>query len=361
MLTTFLLAGISLLLGIQAVSAATLDKSSSTADDSSATAARRQQLEKIVVAKLAFYSAHYPDMNFVVLDSAGDIKRNMHALAKIIGQDPIPLDYEHPKGLRQGLLMATLMRIEILLQTDVGSATLFKPGSGAIARRKRVCVITINPWAIAADDRAATSHLLDLPPQAFNAVPPENYLDHVSHLKFALDHEIYHCLDATYNGAMPMSQLKHWGGYNDYKDESGADAFGILMNIAEHGSITAYARMLRNIRGLTLLSGDTDHYTYRRIGAALRIEPDTLKGKDVKAIFQLASRLRDKVVGSYNDYLCYVSAANQAMKLLGAEPYVEQECDVKPDDATVSRLLDATKDAYRKLTGKAMPEPAVSK
>jgi hypothetical protein len=258
------------------------------------------------------------------------------------------------------LLMATLMRIEILLQTDVGSATLFKPGIGAIAKRQRVCVITMNPWAIAADDRAATNHLLDLPSQEFNAIPPENYLNHVSHLKFALDHEIYHCLDATYNGAMPRSQRKYWRDYYNFKNESGADAFGILMNMAEHGSITAYARTLKNIRGLTLLCGDTDHYTYRSINAALQIDPGTLTGKNVKAIFRLATRLRNRVVGSYQDYLCYLGAATQAIKQLGIEPDIEPHCDIKPDNVIVSRLLDATKDAYRKLTGTALSETEAS-
>lgn len=357
-----MLAGFSLLFFVQAIDAETPDRKMRVSDTGSVREATRlAQIEKIVVAKLEFYSAQFPDMNFVVLDAAGDVGKNMHALSKIIGEDPIPLDYAHPKKLRQDLLMVTLMRIEVLLSSDIGSATLFKPGTGATARRKKVCVITINPWAIAADDRAATDHLLELPPQDFNAIPPKTYLDHVSHLKFALDHEIYHCLDAAYNGPIPMSHRKYWGGYYNYKNESGADAFGILMNIAEHGTITSYARMLKNIRGLTLLNGDTDHYTYRSIGATLRLDPAAVSKKNVQELFHLATQLRNRIAGGYDDYVRYAIAANQAMKQLGEQPEVEQADDVKPDNTMVKTLIDATKDAYKSLTGQSVYEQKKSR
>lgn len=355
-LATFMLAGIFIFLCVQVSNAGNSNRVLDVSENGGAgVAASREEVEQIVVAKLEFYSAHYPDINFVVLDTAGEVSRNMHALSEIIGQNPVPLDYEHPKELRQELLMVTLMRIEILLQTDVGSATLFKPDAGALAKRQKVCVITINPWAISADDRAATRHLLELENEEFNAIHPEIYLDHVSHLKFALDHEIYHCLDAAYNGPVPISHRKYWGDYYYFKDESGADAFGILMNIAEHGSRTAYARTLMNIRGLALLCGDVGHYTYRSIGAALQIDPATLTNKDVRGIFRVASQLRDRVVGSYEDYVRYANAAYHAMKLLGVEPEAEQSSKVEPDKKMVKALVRSTKDAYRSLIGRALP------
>jgi hypothetical protein len=312
---------------------------------------RRKQLEQIVIDKLEFFAQEYPDINFVILDSAGDVANNMGILLDIIGQDPVPLDYEHPKKLRQALLMATLTRIEVLLQSDVGSATLFKPGDGALANRKQVCVITINPWLIASDDRAATRHLLELSDKEFNSIPPERYLDHISHLKFALDHEIYHCLDTLYNGSIPMSHRKYWGGYYNIKDESGADAFGILMNIAEHGTRTAYSRTLRNIRGLTLLCRDTDHYTYWSIGAVLQMDPAKLAHQDVHNIFRIATELRDSVIGSYDDYVRYANAANHAMKILGISPDIDGSSDATPDDKMVKLLVSSTKKAYYNITG----------
>lgn len=319
-------------------------------------AATSKRLDKIVLSRLAFYAAHYPDIDFVVLDSAGGVPRNMAALERIIGKEADPLDYEHPADLRHQLLYVTLMRIEFLLGTDVGSATLFRPGEGALAKRKAVCVVTIDPEAIARSDRAATLHLLDLTKAEADTIPADHYLGHVDHLKFALDHEIYHCLDSRYNGPMPMSHREHWSDYMMLKDEAGADAFGAIMNIADHGAITPYARGLRTVRGLALLGGDPNHYTYATLGAVLKLDPAALAGDDVRRRFKLATTLRDRIVGNYDDYLRYAGAAMIAMRRLGVtttgKPVIDRG---ESTQALAKTLVDDTRACYRTLTGRPLP------
>ena len=308
---------------------------------------RRQQLEHIILAKLEFYATQYTDIDFVVLDSAGDVDRNMQVLAQVLGQDPIPLDYESTEDLRATLLIATLMRIRFLLPYDAGSSTFFKPGKDAVAQRKYVCVITLHPWAIARDDRAATNHLLDLAEPEFETISPKHYLDHVSHLQFAMDHEVYH---------MPISHREHWAEYYMSRDESGADAFGIIMNIASHGSVTLYARMLQNIRGLTLLLGDdVDHYTYPAIGAVLQMDPIQLAQTNVQERFQLATSIRNQVVGSYDDYIRYNIAAYCAARQLGGRIGAIAPSQEKVDLNMVRALVADTRRAYRSLTGRDIP------
>ena len=309
----------------------------------------------IVLAKLAFYAKQYPDIDFVVLDTAGNVARNMQILAQIIGEDPDPLDYEHPQDLRHQLLMATLVRIELLLQTDVGSATLFAPGKSALAKRKRVCIITMNPWAIAANDRAATYHLLVLKDAELDAITPGHYLDHTSHLQFALDHEVYHCLDSVYNGPMPMSHRERWAGYNMRKDEAGADAFGIIMNIAAHGVVTPYARRLMHIRCLSLLGNDPYHYTFPAINAVLQLDPMSLAKSDVQERFQLASTIRDRTVGNYDDYVRYAIAAAHAIKQLGVSAGEDTSLHAEVDNTMVEGLLDQLRASYLSLIGREMP------
>ena len=316
---------------------------------------RREHLEQIVVDRLAFYATQYPEIAFVVLDSSGDVARNMHVLAQLIGEDPIPLDYAHPEDMRRELLFVTLMRIELLLQTDVGSSTLFKVGKGALASRKNVCVVTLDPWAIAEDDRSATLHLLDLPKSELDAIPPGRYLNHESHLRFALDHEIYHCLDSRYNGPQPMSHLEHWGDYMMLRDEAGADAFGVIMNIAAHGAITAYARTLRNVRGLALLEDDPNHYTYEAIGAALQMDPVALERADVRERFRIATKIRNRTGGDYDDYVRYAVAAYHAMKALGVQPMEEKFSRGTVDRELVQALVRQTRSCYRDLVGRDMP------
>ena len=340
----------------QEVVAGSRDQTSVTpAADKAQETARRQQLEQIILNKLAFYAAQFPDIDFVVLDTAGNVARNMQLLAQIIGQDPDPLDYAHPEDLRHALLMTMLMRIEFLLQTDVGSATLFKPGKDAVAKRKYVCVVTLSPWDIARDDRTATRHLLELPQSEIDAVPPAQYLDHASHLRFALDHEVYHCLDTIYNGPIPMSKREYWGKYYMLKNEAGADAFGIIMNIAAHDSITPYARTLGHIRALTLLRNDPNHYTYPAICAVLQLDPAKLAQDDVRERFQVASTLRDRVVGNYDEYVRYMIAAYHAMKQLDVHDGEDKLGQTEVDRKLVKVLIEQTRDSYHRLTGHEMP------
>ncbi len=314
-----------------------------------------EQIDRIISNKLGFYASHYPEISFVVLDSANDVASNMHILNKILGEDPFPLDYEHPESLRQTLLTATLVRIELLLQTDVGSATLFKPGKDALAKRKYACIITLYPSQIAGNDRAATRHLLELTDAEFAAIPPAHYLDSADHLRFALDHEVYHCLDTIYNGPVPTSHRKHWGEYYMQKEESAADAFGLIMHIAAHQSITHYARTLRYIRGLSLLNGDINHYTYQSLNVALQQDPAILAKDNVQARFRLASHISTQVVGGYEDYLRYAQAACFLIRRWG------KRCDQGNFGQTVSsmklvnKLLNDTRKCYRALVGKELP------
>lgn len=316
--------------------------------------ARREQLEQIVLRKLDYYAKQFPEINFLILDSAGDVARNMQVLERVVGQDPIPLDYEHPEELREALLIATLNRIAVLLPIDAGSATLFKPGKDAVAQRKYVCVVTIHPWAMAKDERVATRHLLGLSDSDFEAIPSTQYLDYVSHLQFALDHEIYHCLDTLYNGPIRLSKREFWAGYHMLKNEAGADAFGSIMNIARHGSITPYVGTLKNIRGLALLNDDHIHYTYSVIDNVLQMDATTLAKKDVRERFRLASTVRDRAIGSYDDYIRYRTAAHYATRQLGREVEAKDVLQGSQDPDLVRTLVKATQRAYYNLTGRKL-------
>jgi hypothetical protein len=140
------------------------------------------------------------------------------------------------------------------------------------------------------------------------------------------------------------------------RDESGADAFGIIMNIASHGSVTLYARMLQNIRGLTLLLGDdVDHYTYPAIGAVLQMDPIQLAQTNVQERFQLATSIRNQVVGSYDDYIRYNIAAYCAARQLGGRIGAIAPSQEKVDLNMVRALVADTRRAYRSLTGRDIP------
>ena len=310
----------------------------------------REDLADVILQKLAFYASQYPDMNFIVLDSAADLRKNIQVLARVIGEDPVPEDYAHPLNLRETLLSVTIDRIATMLATRMVSSTLFKTGKNALAKRSHVCVVTIDPWGIARDDRAATEHLLSLSDDEFLTIPSSKYLEHFSHLQYTLDHEIYHCLDSRLNGPIPMSSHEFWGGYSSYKNELGADAFAVMMNIGTHNGVTAYAKTLNNIRGLALLTGDFDHLTHGVIAEVLEMNPDKIVRANVYERFRLASEMRSRFAGSYEDYISYSTAAKYVFRHLHGRKEMEKNTD-KPDEDRVQALLAETHQAYRNLTG----------
>ena len=317
--------------------------------------ARRAKLEQIVIDKLAFYASLFPDIEFVVLDSAGDTGKNMSVLRQLLGKNPTPLDYEHPEDTRPELLFVSMMRIELLLQTDVGSATLFRIGKDALVSRQNVCVVTIDPWSVAKDDLSATLHLLEIPVSVSKTIPPEHLLNRESHLRFTLDHEIFHCLDSLYNGPIPMSHFEHWSDYMMLRDELGADTFGIIMHIAEHSAITDYARSLANVRGLALLAGDPNHFTYDAITAVFALDAAQLTKDNIRKRFQLATEIRNRIVGSYDDYIRYAKAACQAMIIMGTKPQAFDYGCSDIDRDLIKELVAHTHSCYRELVGRELP------
>jgi hypothetical protein len=313
----------------------------------------RAELERIVVDKLAYYARQVPEVQFVVLDSAGRVERNLAALLALLGQDADALDYAHPPHLREDLLIVTLARIRTLLEHDMASSTLLRPGKQALARRPNLCIITLDPWAIARDDRTATGHLLDLPATEFEAIARDHYLDHEAHLRFAVDHEVYHCLDTLYNGPIPMSHREHWGGYMLFRNERGADAFAVIMNMAAAGAVTDYARRLADIRGLALINGDPNHDTYGAIRAALQLDPAVLKNSSLRRRVALASELRLRGIGGYQGYVAHRRAAYRAMGRLAVQPDDSVFADGPVDNSRVERLVKRTRACYQDLVGHA--------
>lgn len=340
---------------IYCIAFAEKEEAMSTLAESKVKKIHREYLDKIVIDKLEFYSSQYPDISFVVFDSAANVDRNMQLLSQVIGQNPIPLDYEHPDDLRKKLLLATLKRIEFLLSMNAGSSTLFKSGKGAMAKRQYVCIVTIDPWATAKDNRTATYDLLDFEDSELTAISPADYLDYVSHLRFTLDHEVYHCLDSLYNGPIPMSQLAYWGSYHMRKNELGADAFATIMNIGDHGGVIPYMQTLRNIRGLTLLTDDPNHYSYQAIGAALKMEPEELVQSNVRERFNYATSICERVVGTYDEHVRYTNAAYYATKQLGRQAEATGLSKENLDYDQVRTLVMETRNAYYNLTGREIP------
>jgi hypothetical protein len=313
-------------------------------------------LDGIVRAKLKFYSSHFPKIQFVWLKGGAGWIDDMVALSMLLGHKPVSLDYEHPKELAEDLLCVCVARIELMLRHRAASASLFRTGQEAFASRSNLCLITLDPEAVSADDATATAHLMDLSDKELAELPHAKYLNHEDHLRYVIDHEAYHCLDSFLNGPIPMSDKEYWGQYREYWNEIGADAYAVAMNVAAYGEVTAYARHITEIRGLSLLYGDPDHFTYRAMNRVINMDPEQLAGMSVRDVFKLATQVRDMVAPDYDAYVDYRAAACKAMNALGVEGEPFGEPDHELDADKINEMADAmvndSRSCYKEMFGR---------
>lgn len=306
---------------------------------------RRAVLEARIETRLAEYAATFPELRFVLL--SGPPEAVLPQLRSLLGPTAVNLDYEHPDALRAALMDLSLARIRTMLEVDAPSASLLRPDED---EPHPLCVMTVEPCAVARDDRTATCHFLDLPPGRIGAVPRERYLPCEAYLDFVLDHELYHCLDSWHHGPQPMSFAEHWGEYWQFRRENGADAFAMARYLQRRGEAGGrFAANFGRIRDWSALRGDPDHWTGRSL-SRVEAAAEALIGMDAQDTFAWVGRLREAVVGEERDYLVYRASVAEAMRRAGHRPAPDvPDPDVDFDPELVEDLLSRSRQADRAL------------
>lgn len=325
---------------------------------------RQQRLDTIVLRKLEFYEIQFPDIQIFLLKNHKHRAHSMTELLRLLGQDAANLDYEHPPRLRADLLEVSLDRVEILLHNNSSSSALFRVGESGQARRQQLCVLTLDSCGIAKDNYHATRHLLGVPEQVFAHLPVKRYLHADQHLEFVIDHEIHHCLVAHRGEPIPMSMREYWANYMQWHNEKGADVYGLIMHAFKYGADTNYAKTLIDIRGMSLLVGDPDHYSCTAMMAAMQRFPELAdNGSVVESALAMAAKLRDETDCGYEEYLKYRYAASRAMRRFGITDPIGHAVlgelpDYKPEPARVDTLLREASKHYQQLLGGPLPGTA---
>lgn len=292
----------------------------SMADESAGQSGRRAELQQITAERLATHERHFPDIQFVALPRDGDWIDAMTALELLLGYQPTPLDYEHPPEVAELLLQVSVERIALFMQHRVPGATLFERGEQALAKRPKICVITLDESAIARDDQQATSYMLDLPEAAHKLVQDAQLIDADDYLRFTVDHEAFHCVDSALHGGMPRGDEAYWGEYWRTRNEMAADAFAMAMHLQRAGAVDAFATNLARLRGLALYGGDPQHFTYDAIRQVTAIPPTRLAAMSPRELAELAHRIGAEQLPDYQAFLTFWDAAHRAMAALGMEP-----------------------------------------
>jgi hypothetical protein len=318
-------------------------------------------LDAAVIEKRHYYNEQFPEILFLTLKGGSAWVEDVTALAIILGHEPASLDYEHPADLRADLMALSFERVQLMLQYRAPSASLFRADDPK-DWPENICVITLDPCAIASDDEQATRHLLDLSEEEWERIAPELRLQCTDYLDFVFDHEAYHCLSSLYNGPQPRSFEPLWAQYWHHRMENGADAFAIAMHLKQYGRVTRFAQNLQRVRGAALFEADVDHWTSRAIAAVIQDEPGQFETLSVQEIFDYATGVRDRIVPDYDSYLSYRASAVTAMAQIGISEDVRDElrqdlADVQADPQLTTDILRHSQTCRRTLLGEQDSKP----
>jgi hypothetical protein len=153
-------------------------------------------------------------------------------------------------------------------------------------------------------------------------------------------------------GPQKMSHKKFAGEHNNFHNEQGADAYAIGMHISNRLEVSAFARNILRIRGMSLYSADPDHLTCKALQQIFKVPVVDIAEMNAKEIFEMANEIRERLAISYDEYIQYLASSIQAMKELGVEEMVSNDIrnrvrGVQSDSEQVKELVTNT---YRYLS-----------
>ena len=275
---------------------------------------------QILRERLALYGQAFPGIRFIHATGGTQWQEEYARIASLIGTQPDALDYEHPAESSNDLMIVTMNRLAMMLHQNAISETLFRSDRKGPLKGSLACVITLDPNGLVSDPLAATSYMLGLPDSTLAKIHPDRQLDLRDFLLFAIDHEVYHCLESAFIGGAPMTNKTYGGEYNEYRRELGADAFALAMHrrLPERSSTFAHNIML--VRSLWFLNGGPCFRTYRSLRAIQAIPLNKLQRKPIKELVVLADKVRNETSEGYEDFLDHQAVALQAAEKLGYSP-----------------------------------------
>lgn len=239
---------------------------------------------------LRYYAQTFPDIHFLHLHARD--RWALNALPIFMGEHASNRDYAHDGKSRELLLEAQLYRIGQMLGAGAPSATLFATGTGALVEQPYLCVLTLEDNRLLEDPLAATSIMLSAEQNEYLArVASTARLDGTHFLRFTLDHEIYHCLDAYMNGPpRPKTTSQLTADYHDYLVEYNADVFATLRALQYPRNSRAFLEKMKTYRHFSLSDFDVSHLTASAIQSALTVPPVKVRGLSLSELAQLANK-----------------------------------------------------------------------
>jgi hypothetical protein len=286
----------------------------------SAVSAAQVDGQQVLLKRLKLYQQAFPHIKFIHAWGGDNWKQEYSRIATLLGEKPDALDYEHPPEFSNDLMVVTMDRLTQMLRHNAISETLFRADKKSALKGSLVCVITIDPGDITGDVLAPTRYMLSLPDSVLEKIHPTRLLGPRNFLLFAIDHEIYHCLDSALFGGAPMTKNTYGGEYNEHVRENGADAFALAMYRRRGDWHSQFAQNIMLFRSLWFLHGGPCYHTYRALRAVQATPLDKLRNMSLKELVRFTDRVRNEASGTYETFLDQQAVALQAAEQLGYEP-----------------------------------------
>lgn len=309
--------------------------------------------------QLAQYARQVPEMGFVRLYG----EKGTHfarKLLSLLGEGAINLDYEHDASLSSALMQLQLNRIGIMVTNGIPSATLFKVGKGSIFEHPYLCVISLDPVPFRKDPHYAGRFLtsdFDLENPVFD---DRVLIENEGFLKFAVDHEVFHCLDAYFNGPqIKKTSDAIYGHYQHYVNEARADAFASQAFKRDSAEPDKFLKTLAALRTLSLLEFDLHHFTGDVILRSLIGQPLS-SSQTLEQRVGASRELVEEIAPSPNGYGVRMANTARLMGELGRDPdefLLKFKGHQLPphDESKVLVLLDEVRKAQSMLEKDSIP------
>jgi hypothetical protein len=309
---------------------------------------------------LADYARQLPEMGLLRLYGRRgvDLVRELPAL---LGEDARNADYEHDAHSRSTLIDLQMQRIETMVRDGLPSSTLFETGAGSTFDHPYLCVITLDTVPFLRDPAHATRLMLSGSAGYPHGGDDVELIGNEDFLRFTVDHEVFHCLDAYFNGP-PMRRTHDalQSHYQGFVNEARADAFATRAFMRKQAPPGRFLMRFAAIRAVSLLDLDLQHWTGEVIRRAADARPE-FGAPDLALQVEAGRALVAEIGPSADRYAGRLADAARLVESLGGDSGhllldIEGQRLPRPDDAGVAALLHEVRRAQDVLAAASLPD-----
>jgi len=315
--------------------------------------------EAIVISRLAHYAYDFPEIKFIHLSNNEDYVSLEKALEQL-GNSIRNVDYEFIESTRTILVEAQKERILFMLNNSAPSATLFSSGDNDYTVHQRyVCVITLDQAFLTRDQLSSTRFISGENDFYDNDIPAALVINNNNFLRYTVDHEAFHCIDAYINGpTRPLTTSNITASYSDFRSEQRADLYAALSFRMNSNNESEFINKLKQYRIVSLLDWDVTHYTSPALDMAMSISLYRVQNMSRRELALYSMREADHFVLSRDAYARFLASVyylalelNIELAMLAPESTELLKRQYEREERVVEMIAKKIEQAKNKIAG----------